>query len=150
MEKANRLNPPLPTTADVLPAHENEHVFTTVEHKKYRSRIGSLMYLTICTRPKISFDVDVLARQVHAPTIRHLFLVRKILRYAAGTVNYGLTYPCSVLTTARSIRAHCGADRGGCKETRKFTSGWIISIHGTLVIWTTRKKTLTATFSGQA
>ncbi len=65
MEKANVSNNLLHTTADVLPAHENKQFLTTVQHKQYRSLIGSRMYLAICTRPDISSAVSVLARQVH-------------------------------------------------------------------------------------
>ena len=63
MKKANGLNISLPSTADGLPAHENEQVLSTVKHKPYRSLIGSLMYLAISTRPDIiSFAVGVFAR----------------------------------------------------------------------------------------
>ncbi len=113
---------------------------------QYRSWINSLMYLATCTRPDISFAFGVLARLVHDLALSRLYLVRKILLYVAGTVNYGLTYPCSVRTTARSIRAHCDANSGGCKENRKSTSDWIIFIHGTIVVWRTKKQTLIANF----
>ncbi len=117
MENANGLNTPLPTTANVLPAQDNEQVRQSSENKQFRSLIGSLMYLA-CIKPDISFAVAVLARHVHASTMRHLPIVRKALCYVAGMVNYGLAYPRPVKTTAKSIRAHCDADCGGCKENR--------------------------------
>ena len=37
----------------------------------YLSAIGALMYLSQCTRPDISFSVNLLARYSSAPTRRH-------------------------------------------------------------------------------
>ncbi len=110
MVNANGLNTPSTTTANVLPAQDNEQVLQSLENKQYRSLIESLMYLAICTRPDISFAVAVLALPVHAPTMKHLTLVRKVLRYVAGMVGCSLRYSRSVQTTARSIRTHFDAD----------------------------------------
>ncbi len=50
-QSANTVKTPLLKAADVLPAHENEDLLDEFWHKKYRSMIGSLLYLAICTRP---------------------------------------------------------------------------------------------------
>ncbi len=63
--------------------------------------IGSLLYLTICTRPDISFSVEVLARQVHALNSGHQALVKWIMRYVAGTININLLNPRSCLVRFR-------------------------------------------------
>ena len=150
METANATRTPLPKDANVLPAGEFEKTLDVTGHKKYRSLVGSLMYLAVCTRPDISFSVAVLARQVHAPTARHLALVKRILRYVAGTVDVGLLYPRSVPVKARSFRAYVDADWGGCKETRKSTSGWIIVINDAPIVWRSRKQSVVSTSSGEA
>ena len=148
--EANAVRTPLPLKADVLPAREDEATLDNQRHKQYRSIIGSLLYLAVCTRPDISFSVSVLARQVHAPTARHMALLKRILRFVSGTVSNGLKYPRSVKLLPRSLVAAVDADWGGCKETRKSTSGWIIAVNGALVIWRTRKQTIIATSSAEA
>ncbi len=110
METANCFTTPLPKDADLLPAHENETLLNTAEYKKYRSLTGSLLYLAVCTRPDISFPVGVLARQVHAPTVRQIKLLKGILRYVTGTVHYGLKYPCLVHFSPQSLEAYVDAD----------------------------------------
>ena len=77
METANAVKSPLPKTANLLPAQENVEILDHYGHKEYRSMIERLLYLAICTRPKISFSVTVLARLAHAPTSRHLALVKR-------------------------------------------------------------------------
>ncbi len=90
MESANGGTTPLPKDADLLPAHENEALLNRAENKKDRSLTGSLQYLDVCTRRDIAFSVSFLARQVHAPTARHMKVLKRLLRHVAETVQYGL------------------------------------------------------------
>ena len=59
----------------------------------YLSAIGALLYLAQCTRPDISFAVNLLARYSNAPTRRHWTGVKDIFRYLKGTTDLGLFYP---------------------------------------------------------
>ena len=59
--------------------------------KTYKSLVGGLIYLTH-TRPDISFPVGVASRYMNNPTNQHLRATRRILRYIAGTLSYGLYY----------------------------------------------------------
>ncbi len=77
-------------------------------------------------------------------------LIRKVLRYVAGTIHYHLSYPRAVQRTLDSVHAHIDGDWGGCKETRKSTSGWIIAINGTSFVSITRKRTIIAVSSGES
>jgi hypothetical protein len=57
----------------------------------FRGLVGSLQYLTL-TRPDLSFGVNYVSQFMHAPTIAHLKMVRRILRYVKGTINNGLHF----------------------------------------------------------
>ncbi|PRQ55303.1 putative RNA-directed DNA polymerase [Rosa chinensis] len=59
----------------------------------YLSAIGALLYLAQCTRPDISFAVNLLARHSSAPTRRHWIGIKTIFRYLRGTIDMGLFYP---------------------------------------------------------
>ena len=63
-----------------------------VDQTKYRSMIGSLMYLTT-SRPDILFFVCMCARYQAKPTKKHLEVVKRVFRYLQGTINMGLWYP---------------------------------------------------------
>ncbi|GLT44417.1 hypothetical protein SLA2020_183190 [Shorea laevis] len=55
----------------------------------YRSIIRGLQYLTF-TRPDLSFAVNHVSQFMHAPTLEHFQLVKRILRYLGGTLDYGM------------------------------------------------------------
>ena len=58
----------------------------------YLSAIGALTYLANCTRPDISFAVNLLARYSASLIKRHWVGVKNIFRYLLGTIDLGLFY----------------------------------------------------------
>lgn len=64
---------------------------TPVDATEYRGIVGSLRYL-VHTRPDIAFAVGYVSRFMEKPTTEHLAAVKKILRYVAGTIDYGCRY----------------------------------------------------------
>ncbi|GKB27314.1 hypothetical protein Tco_0866715 [Tanacetum coccineum] len=90
-----------------------------VDQTKYRSMIGSLMYLT-ASRPDLVFAVCMCARYQSRPTKRHLEAVKRVFRYLQGSINMGLWYPKD---TAMALTAYADADHAGCQDTRRSTSG---------------------------
>ncbi|GJU56941.1 retrovirus-related pol polyprotein from transposon TNT 1-94 [Tanacetum coccineum] len=63
-----------------------------VDQSDYRSKIGSLMYLT-SSRPDLVQAVCYCARYQARPTQKHLKEVKRIFKYLKGTINMGLWYP---------------------------------------------------------
>ena len=63
----------------------------TVDAMMYRQRIGSLMY-PMNMRPYIFIDVNTLRQFLMDPRHVHLIVVKHILRYMKGTIDYGLKY----------------------------------------------------------
>ncbi|KAM1230532.1 hypothetical protein ACFX2G_041574 [Malus domestica] len=75
------------------PFRPNEYNEEILEPKvPYLSAIGALLYLAQCTRPDISFDVNLLARYSNAPTRRHWIGVKDIFHSLKGTTDLGLFY----------------------------------------------------------
>jgi hypothetical protein len=62
-----------------------------VDATLYRHIIGSLMYLTN-TRPDICFVVNTLSQYLIEPRRVHLVVVKHVMRYLKGTLDYGLCY----------------------------------------------------------
>ena len=59
---------------------------------RYREAVGSLIYLTVCTRPDLRFIVSKLSQYFTEPTEQHFCSVKHVLRYLRGTKDKGLCY----------------------------------------------------------
>ena len=63
-----------------------------VQNRQYREVVGSLLYLANCTRPDISYAVNVLSRHQIEPTNVGWNMAKRVLQYLSGTRNLSLTY----------------------------------------------------------
>ncbi|GJX18750.1 retrovirus-related pol polyprotein from transposon TNT 1-94 [Tanacetum coccineum] len=117
-----------------------------VDQTKYRSMIGSLMYLT-ASRPDLVFAVCMCVRYQSKPTKKHLEAVKRVFRYLQGTINMGLWYPKG---TAMALTAYADADHAGCQDTRRSTSGSAQFLGDKLVSWSSKKQTSTSISSTEA
>ncbi|PSC67111.1 Retrovirus-related Pol poly from transposon TNT 1-94 [Micractinium conductrix] len=69
----------------------SKHPLDTQTHS-YSALVGSLMYLSICTRPDIAQAVGALARHMANPTTDHWTAAKTVLRYLTGTPDIGITF----------------------------------------------------------
>ncbi|GKD61389.1 hypothetical protein Tco_1298898 [Tanacetum coccineum] len=107
-----------------------------VDQSDYRSKIGSLMYLT-SSRPDLVQAVCIRARIKHDHPQKHLKEVKRIFKYLKGTINMGLWYPKD---SGFELTAFSDADHAGCIDTRKSTSRGIQFLGDKLVSfgWSTK------------
>ncbi|GJV43375.1 hypothetical protein Tco_1427911 [Tanacetum coccineum] len=117
-----------------------------VDQSDYRSKIGSLMYLT-SSRPDLVQAVCYCARYQARPTQKYLKEVKRIFKYLKGTINMGLWYPKD---SGFELTAFSDADHAGCIDTRKSTSGGIQFLGDKLVSWMSKKQNCTAMSSAEA
>ena len=69
------------------------HVDDMAKYKhNYQSAVGSLQYLTQCTRPDIAFAVQQVSKYFNNPGKVHWTAVKRILEYIKNTPNYGINY----------------------------------------------------------
>ena len=105
------------------------------------------MYLANCTRPDISFAVNLLARFSSSPTQRHWNKIKHVFRYLQGTIDLGLFYPNN--TNGEIVGF---ADAGYLSDPHKARSqtGYVFTVGGTAISWRSQKQTLVATSSNHA
>ncbi|GKB92452.1 retrovirus-related pol polyprotein from transposon TNT 1-94 [Tanacetum coccineum] len=142
MEKGQSIGTPMATK----PKLDADLSGEPVDQTDYRSKIGSLMYLT-SSRPDIVQAVCYCARYQARPTEKHLKEVKRIFRYLRGTINMGLWYPKG---SVFELTAFSDADHAGCIDTRKSTSGGIQFLGDKLVSWMLKKQDCTAMSSAEA
>jgi hypothetical protein len=115
---------------------------TTDEEKEkmasvpYREVVGKLLYLSITTRPDISYAVGVLCRYNANPGPKHWAAVKHLLRYLKGTKNYKLYYSSD--DTSEPFVTYCDADLGGNVDNSRSTAGYVMKIGGGAVMWGSR------------
>ncbi|GKF42191.1 hypothetical protein Tco_0125533 [Tanacetum coccineum] len=108
---------------------------TAVDHTRFRSMVGSLMYLT-ANRPDLVLDVCMCARYQASPTKKHLEVLKQGFRYLRGTINWRLWYPKD---TAMALTAYANANHAGYQDTRRSTSGSAPFLGDKLVSWSSKK-----------
>ncbi|GJZ32000.1 retrovirus-related pol polyprotein from transposon TNT 1-94 [Tanacetum coccineum] len=114
MEKGQSFGTPIATK----PKLDADVSGEPIDQTDYRSKIGSLMYLT-SSRPDIVQAVCYCARYQARPTEKHLKEVKRIFRYLRGTIHMGLWYPKG---SGFELTAFSDVDHAGCVDTRKSTS----------------------------
>nr|GEV80515.1 retrovirus-related Pol polyprotein from transposon TNT 1-94 [Tanacetum cinerariifolium] len=142
MEKGQSIGTPMATK----PKLDADLSGNPVDQTVYRSKIGSLMYLT-SSRLDIVQTVCFCARYQSRLTEKHLKEVKRIFRYLRGTVNMGLWYPKGYsfgLTTFSDV------DHVRCIDSCKSTSGGIQFLGDKLVSWMPKKQNCTVMTSVEA
>ena len=118
-----------------------------VDQKMYQSAIGSLMYLSVSTRPDIAYVVNSLARFSSKPTTEHWTAVKRLLRYLKGTLTHGILYTKDGSDT---FIGYTDADWAGDADDRKSTSGYIFLLSGGAVSWRSLKQKCVALSTAEA
>ncbi|GKC64051.1 retrovirus-related pol polyprotein from transposon TNT 1-94 [Tanacetum coccineum] len=99
----------------------------------YRSLIGRLLYLTHSC-PDISFSIGVLSRFMHKPSKHHFGAAKRVLRYLAGTKEFGILFRG---TKDMNLKGFTDSDWAGSVEDRRSTSGNCFLI-GSTVSWSSK------------
>jgi ATP-binding cassette subfamily B (MDR/TAP) protein 1 len=76
-----------PAGVEKLLTIESGEVLTS---QPYRSLVGELLYLSVCTRPDIAFAVGMLSKFLDKAGEMHWAAAIRVLLYLKGTMTYGL------------------------------------------------------------
>jgi hypothetical protein len=114
----------------------------------YREAVGKLLYLSIATRPDIAFAVSVLCRYNDNPGPEHWTAVKRVIRYLKKTQNCKLVYAPS--NSYEPFITHSDADLGGDADNARSTAGFVISVGGGAVLWSSRLQRQVAMSSTEA
>ncbi|KAJ9526754.1 hypothetical protein QJQ45_017500 [Haematococcus lacustris] len=134
---------PLPMAPAVKLVREGDALDTTLHH--YSALVGSLLYLTCCTRPDIAFAVGALARHMSAPTKQHWLAACSVLCYLKGTADQGLLFG-----GVSGLQGYSDADYAGDKDTARSTTGYIFTLIGGAISWSSRLQPTVAMSTAEA
>lgn len=112
----------------------------------YQQLIGSLMYLSVLTRPDISFSVNYLSQFNRCHTEVHWNYAKRLLRYLKKTKNYCLKY----VKDKNDLVGYVDADWANCKIDRRSYTGYCFLMSGAPICWESRKQRTVALSSMEA
>ena len=97
----------------------------------YSFAVGSLIYATVCTMLDIAHAVGVVSRFISNPGKEHWAAVKWILRYLRGTSRLCLCFG----DDEPVLEGYTDADMAGDTDSRKSTSGFLMTFAGGVVSW---------------
>ncbi|SCZ92796.1 BZ3500_MvSof-1268-A1-R1_C144g00765 [Microbotryum saponariae] len=109
----------------------------------YLQAIGSLLYISLGTRPDIAFAVSYLSRFANNPGRRHWIAVKHVLRYLRATYRDELLYargPAKVT----GVVGYSDANWGACVDTSISTMANVFYLAGAAVSWSSKRQTRVA------
>jgi len=130
MTGCNLVDAPMEQNIKLLPGRPDLAKDVT----KFRSIVGSLRYL-VNTRPDIAFSVGMVSKFMESPTTEHWAAIKRIVRYVAGTSEYGCRF-VSRTSANRELLGYSDSDHAGDLKKRKSTSGVVFFLNGNVVTWT--------------
>lgn len=128
-----------------LQKNESEHLDDYMYN--YRELLGSLMYLSVCTRPDIAFACSQLSQFSNNFDKTHWQALKRILRYLGGKINYCLYFYRS---NDLGITAFCDADWANDITDRKSYTGYVVKLGKNTISWESRKQRCVALSSTEA
>ncbi|PKU79436.1 putative mitochondrial protein [Dendrobium catenatum] len=141
MSNCKPLQTPLPSK---YPSDPNLQV-SFIQPELFRQLVGSLQYIT-STRPDIAFAVNKLCQHMHNPLLIHFQLLKRVLQYLQGTINYTFFLPKIELT----LTAYSDSDWAGDHLDRKSTTRYYLFLGATLLAWSVKQQTTVARSSTEA
>nr|GEX11468.1 retrovirus-related Pol polyprotein from transposon TNT 1-94 [Tanacetum cinerariifolium] len=108
----------------------------TVDSTLFKSLVGSLRYLTY-KRPNILFVVGLICLFMEEPTIKHLKIAKRIIRYIKGTVDYGMLYATS---KDFKLAGYSDNDWAGSKNNGRSTLGFLFFLGNNAFTWSSKKQ----------
>jgi hypothetical protein len=115
--------------------------------KLFRSLVGGLLYISVCTRPDVAYCVSTLARSMAQPYAHALAGAKRVLRYLKEHP-LGIVYRRT--SGALLLTGYADASYAADVGTRKSTTGWVLMLAGAAVAWKSKLQPIVATSTTEA
>ncbi|XP_047961834.1 uncharacterized mitochondrial protein AtMg00810-like [Salvia hispanica] len=113
----------------------NDEGDPTIDGKLYRSTVGALQYATL-TRPEISYVVNMVSQFMACPLDSHWKAVKRILRYLASSVGYGI----HIQASHTNLIAFSDSDWASDIDDRRSVTGYCVFLGKNLISWCSKKQ----------
>lgn len=120
---------------------DNSQCLTTqAEHDEmgnipYCPLLRCIMWGQLTTRPDLAYPVSILSHFQTNPGMAHWRALLHVLGYIKSTIDYSLVYSCDAPLAPIGF---VDADYGGCRDTKRSTSGYMFIMAGAPVCWSSK------------
>jgi hypothetical protein len=126
--------------------------------QEYMEIVGSLNYLSYCSRYDIAYACSQLGTVLAKPGPSHLVAAKRVIRYLAGTMELGLVYRLDPwhppgfdhIVKSNQLLAYSDADWAGDKDSRLSTTSYVTFLAGGPISWKAKKQKVHAGSSAES
>jgi hypothetical protein len=144
-----------PAKTPMVPVNENQHIKEEEARKEidpkikeeYLQIVGGLIYLSVISRPDIAYAVSKLGQYMNKPSSMDLVKAKRVLRYLQGTMDLYLNY---LGKNNKTLIGYSDSDWAGNYDNRRSMSGFIFTLGGTAVSWSSKTQPTVALSSAEA
>jgi hypothetical protein len=138
-----------PTATPLSPGTElrkdDDDLLPEDEASTFREVVGSLLYLTVCSRPDVGIATNQLSRFMAKPAKVHMTAAKHVLRYLKGTASLGLTYRRPARVEQRSIlTGYADASFMSVPDSSRSVTGYTFLLNGAAVSWRSKVQSMTS------
>ena len=140
-----------------LDSPEPERNPTPADETLYRSILGSIMYLMLCTQPDLGYAVGALSKFSSNRTEHHMKAAKRLLRYISKTKDHGLHFGPFDQGTDLTPFVYSDADWAGDRNTQRSTGAYVCTMSTnqpnsphTAISWSSKQQSYVALSSTEA
>lgn len=145
LERFNAPKDPVATPLDpkqLLVEALDSELLNEENASEYRSAVGALMYLMICTRPDLAFTLSRLSKFTSKPGIKHATALKRVFRYLRGTKDMGISFLAPNMTSNSRLYGYSDSDFAADLNSRRSTSGFVFLLNGGPISWKSKQQSL--------
>jgi hypothetical protein len=136
-------NVPMVASLSLTKALVNEDAYP------YAEVIGSLLYMTTCTRPDITYAVNILSKYIACHDKTHSHAAKVVMSYLSGTKDQGITFKRTDSSRFK-LKAFTDSDWAADKDTRRSVTGYIFFLGESPISWKSKSQPTVALSSTEA
>jgi hypothetical protein len=113
----------------------------------FRSLIAMANFISCWSRPDITFTVNKLCKFMSNPGEVHWRQLKHLIRYLAGTIDWGIQYDFDKTTTSKFNRLHGYSDSSfaDCPDTSRSTLAYAFFLDNAIISWYSKLNTYVTT-----
>jgi hypothetical protein len=117
-----------------------EHEHDEYVEVPYRQLLGNLLWASVCTRPDLSFSVNMLSQFLSKPTKFLWEALLRVVAYLMNTREIGLVFSSKADNGMKRLLMFVDSEWAGDPITRKSIGGYLMFLENNLIAWNARKQ----------